>query len=163
MGPFTVGPVVDRRALGGWLSGPRSVAEAAGVDLGYPGKRLGLPEEGQNAVGGMTRRLVATFLDWTLAQLIVLGAMPDSTSGERAAPILGVFVLINLTLVSTIGAGIGGRLLGLRVARLDGGNPLPLHVLIRTLLLALVIPALFIDRDYRGVHDRLARSIVVKR
>ena len=149
--------------IGGWLSGPRSVAEAAGVDLGYPGQRLGLPEEGPNAVGGMTRRLVATFLDWTLAQLIVLGAMPGSTAGERAGPILGVFVLINVTLISTIGAGVGGRLLGLRVARLDGGNPLPLYVLVRTLLLALVIPALFIDRDYRGIHDRLARSIVVRR
>jgi uncharacterized RDD family membrane protein YckC len=149
--------------IGGWLSGPRSVAEAAGVDLGHPGKRLGLPEEGQNSVGGMTRRLVATFLDWTLAQLIVLGAMPDSTSGERAAPILGVFVLINLTLVTTVGAGLGGRLLGLRVARLDGANPSLGSVLIRTLLLALVIPALFIDRDYRGIHDRLAKSIVVRR
>ena len=149
--------------IGGWLSGPRSVAEAAGLDLGYPGKRLGLPEDGQNSVGGMTRRLVATFLDWTLAQLIVLGAMPDSTSGERAAPILAVFVLINLTLVTTVGAGVGGRLLGLRVARLDGANPSLGSVLIRTLLLALVIPALFIDRDYRGIHDRLAKSIVVRR
>ena len=149
--------------IGGWLSGPRSVAEAAGMDLGYPGKRLGLPEDGQNSVGGMTRRLVATFLDWTLAQLIVLGAMPDSTSGERAAPILAVFVLINLTLVTTVGAGVGGRLLGLRVARLDGANPSLGSVLIRTLLLALVIPALFIDRDYRGIHDRLAKSIVVRR
>jgi uncharacterized RDD family membrane protein YckC len=149
--------------IGGWLSGPRSVAEAAGLDLGYPGKRLGLPEDGQNSVGGMTRRLVATFLDWTLAQLIVLGAMPDSTAGERAAPILAVFVLINLALVTTVGAGVGGRLLGLRVARLDGANPSLGSVLIRTLLLALVIPALFIDRDYRGIHDRLAKSIVVRR
>lgn len=155
--------MVDRRALGGWLSGPRSVSEAAGIDLGYPGKRLGLPEEGQNSVGGMTRRLVATFLDWTLAQLIVLGAMPGSTSGERAAPILAVFALINLTLVTTIGAGVGGRLLGLRVARLDGANPMLPAVLIRTALLALVIPALFIDRDYRGIHDRLAKTIVVRR
>jgi uncharacterized RDD family membrane protein YckC len=155
--------MVDRRALGGWLSGPRSVAEAAGVDLGYPGQRLGLPEDGKNAVGGMTRRLAATFIDWTIAQLIVLGAMSDSTTGERAIPILGVFALINVTLISTIGAGVGGRLLGLRVSRLDGANPLPLYVLLRTLLLALVIPALFIDRDYRGWHDRAAGSIVVRR
>ncbi|GAA0604258.1 RDD family protein [Sporichthya brevicatena] len=155
--------MVDRRALGGWLSGPRSVAEAAGIDLGYPGERLGLPEEGPNAVGGMTRRLGATFIDWTIAQFVVLGAMPGSTAGERAAPILIVFALINLAMVTTIGAGIGGRLLGLRVARLDGGNPMLPAVAIRTLMLALVVPALFIDRDYRGVHDRLARSIVVRR
>jgi len=154
--------VVDRRALGSWLSGPR-LSEAAGVDLGYPGKRLGLPEEGQNSVASMSRRFAATFIDWTLAQFIVLGVMPGSTAGERAGPILGVFLLINLALVTTIGAGIGGRLLGLRVARLDGGNPLPLAVLILTVLLALVIPALFIDRDYRGIQDRLARCLVVRR
>jgi uncharacterized RDD family membrane protein YckC len=58
---------------------------------------------------------------------------------------------------------VGGRLLGLRVARLDGANPLPLAVLIRTLLLALVIPALFVDRDYRGIQDRLSRCLVVRR
>jgi uncharacterized RDD family membrane protein YckC len=154
--------VVDRRALGSWLSGPR-LSEAAGVDLGYPGKRLGLPEEGQNSVASMSRRFAATFLDWMVAQFIVLGAMPNSTAGERAGPILIAYLLINLALVSTIGAGIGGRILGLRVARMDGGNPLPLAVLIRTVLLALVIPALFIDRDYRGVQDRLAKVIVVRR
>ena len=154
--------MVDRRALGSWLSGPR-LSEAAGVDLGYPGKRLGLPEEGQNSVAGMSRRFAATFIDWTLAQFIVLGAMPNSTAGERAGPVLIAFLLINLALVTTIGAGIGGRILGLRVARMDGGNPLPLAVVVRTVLLALVIPALFIDRDYRGVQDRLAKVIVVRR
>lgn len=150
--------------LGGWLSGPRSVAEAAGIDLGYPGKRLGLPEEGPNAIGGLTRRLGATLIDWTVAQFIVLGMMPNSSPGERAVPILIVFALINLALVSTIGAGIGGRLLGLRVARLDGANPGPGGVLIRTLLLLLGgIPALFMDRDWRGLHDQAARSVVVRR
>lgn len=139
------------------------MSEAAGVDPGYPGKRLGLPEEGPNSVASMSRRFAATFIDWTLAQFIVLGAMPNSTAGERAGPVLGVFLLINLALVTTIGAGVGGRLLGLRVARLDGANPLPLGVLIRTLLLALVIPALFIDRDYRGVQDRLSGCLVVRR
>lgn len=150
--------------IGGWLSGPRSVAEAAGIDLGPPGKRLGLPLEGPNSVAGAGRRLAATFIDWTVAQFIVLGAMPGSTPGERAFPILGVYALINLALVSTIGAGIGGRLLGLRVARLDGANPSPAAVGIRTLLiLPLGIPALFMDRDHRGLHDRASNSVVVRR
>jgi uncharacterized RDD family membrane protein YckC len=156
--------MVDRRMVGGWLSGPRSVAEAAGVDLGPPGKRLGLPLEGANSVAGIGRRLAATFIDWTVSQFIVLGAMPGSTTGERAFPILGVYALINLALVTTVGAGIGGRLLRIRVARLDGANPSLGAVFLRTLLiLPLGIPAVFMDRDYRGLHDRATRTVVVLR
>jgi hypothetical protein len=34
---------------------------------------------------------------------------------------------------------------------------------VRTLLLVLVVPALIWDRDYRGLHDRAANSVVVRR
>lgn len=147
--------------MGSWLSGPRSFAEAAGVDLGHPGKRLGLPESGVNSVAGFGRRLSATFIDWMSAVLIVSawGLDPDA----RAAATLAVFAVINLALVATVGAGLGGRLLGVRVARLDGTNPPPVSVALRTFLMALVIPALIWDRDGRSIHDRLAHTVVVRR
>ncbi|MGQ0631105.1 MAG: RDD family protein [Sporichthyaceae bacterium] len=153
----------DRRALGSWLSGPRSLAEATGEELPPPGKRLGLPQEGPNSVAGLTRRLAATFIDWTIAQFIAAAFMPGSSTGDRSFAILLAFAVINLALVTTVGAGIGGRLLGLRVARLDGANPGIGAVLIRTLGIALVLPPLFNDRDYRGLHDRAARTVVVRR
>ncbi|MGQ0623513.1 MAG: RDD family protein [Sporichthyaceae bacterium] len=153
----------DRRALGSWLSGPRSLAEATGAQVPPPGKRLGLPEQGPNSVAGLSRRLAATFLDWMIAQLIAALFMPGSSAGERSFAVLLAFVVINVALVTTVGAGCGGRLLGLRVARLDGANPSLGAVLIRTLGIALVIPPLFNDRDYRGLHDRAARTVVVRR
>lgn len=149
--------------IGGWLSGPRSVAEAAGIDLGHPGKRLGLPPGGRNAIAGQGRRFGATFIDWMLAQLIALGLLPDANPGDRGVVTMAVFVVMNLALVTTIGAGIGGRLFGLRVARLDGANPNLLQVLLRTVLMAVVIPALIWDRDNRGLHDRASNSVVVLR
>lgn len=149
--------------IGGWLSGPRSVAEAAGLDLGHPGKRLGLPPEGGNSVAGLGRRLGATFIDWMLAQLIAVGMFPDANPGDRGVATMAVFVVMNVALVTTVGAGIGGRLLGLRVARLDGANPQLLPVLLRTVLMAVVIPALIWDRDNRGLHDRASNSVVVRR
>jgi uncharacterized RDD family membrane protein YckC len=149
--------------IGGWLSGPTSVAEAAGVDLGYPGKRLGLPENGQNSVASMGRRLAATFIDWMIATLIAAGVAPDPTPTQKVWITPAVFAVMNLALVSTLGAGIGGRVLGLRVARLDGANPNLATVAIRTLWLIPLIPALWIDRDHRGVHDRLAGTLVVRR
>lgn len=148
--------------LGSWLSGPQSFREAAGLEVAYPGKRLGLPEQGQHAVASFSRRLAATFIDWTIARLIVAG-IPTETGAEEAGLLLVVFGVLNLTLISTIGAGVGGRLLGLRVARLDGRNPLPGPVVVRTLFLLLVIPALIWDRDQRGLHDQAARCVVVRR
>jgi uncharacterized RDD family membrane protein YckC len=37
-----------------------------------------------------------------------------------------------------------------------------LDALVRTILLMLLIPAVIWDRDQRGLHDRLARTAVVR-
>jgi uncharacterized RDD family membrane protein YckC len=147
--------------IGSWLGGPRSLAQAAGIDLGYPGQRLGLPADGVNSVAGSGRRLAATMVDWLVALLIVSAMHPASRA--RGFVTLGVFALINITLIATVGAGIGGRLLRIRVARLDGSNPPVISVLLRTFLIALAIPPLIWDRDGRGLQDRFAHTVVVRR
>jgi uncharacterized RDD family membrane protein YckC len=73
------------------------------------------------------------------------------------------FALINLALVTTVGAGMGGMLLRTRVSRLDGTNPPLVSVLLRTFLIMLAVPALIWDRDGRGLHDRFAQTVVVRR
>ncbi|MFA1547424.1 RDD family protein [Actinomadura chokoriensis] len=142
-----------------WLSG----AGAAGADLGRPGERLGLPESGSGAVASYGRRLVALFLDWALSMLVAsllargLGWDPS----ERSMWTLVIFGLQAWVLTALLGVTIGKRLCGIRVARLDG-RPVGLGwALARTALLLLVLPALFWDRDYRGMHDRASNTIVV--
>lgn len=152
---------VDRRDIGSWLSGPRSVAEASGQTWGFPGQRLGLPETGVNSVAGFGRRLVATFVDWIVAMLIA-SAFTD-TANDQGWATLAVFAVLNIATISTVGAGIGGRLLRIRVARMDGANPPVISVVLRTFLLCLVIPAMIWDRDNRGLHDRFSYSVVVSR
>jgi uncharacterized RDD family membrane protein YckC len=56
----------------------------------------------------------------------------------------------------------GQRLLGLRVVRVDGGRLSLPRIVLRTLLLCLVIPAVVMDSDGRGLHDRAVGSIVVR-
>jgi uncharacterized RDD family membrane protein YckC len=56
----------------------------------------------------------------------------------------------------------GQRLLGLRVVRVDGGRLGLPRIVLRTLLLCLVIPAVIWDSHGRGLHDRAAGSIVVR-
>jgi uncharacterized RDD family membrane protein YckC len=103
-------------------------------------------------------------VDWLICDLIAAGLM-DYRLGQGGAGSfkpLGVFVLMNLLLVGTLGSTIGHRLLGIRVVRIGGATAGPFLVAIRTVLLALVIPAVIWDRDTRGFHDKIAGTVTVR-
>ncbi|WP_043638271.1 RDD family protein [Nonomuraea candida] len=141
-----------------WLGGVRS----AGVDLGYPGERLGLPEEGKGSISGWGRRIGALVIDWMICTWVVVQMLLRTDPAEAPwAPVL-VFALQYLLLVAWLGQTFGHRLMGIRVAAMDGGDPRLLPVLVRTVLLALVVPAAIWDRDHRGVHDRVSNTMVVR-
>lgn len=149
-----------RRSAGSWLGGVR----AAGADLGYPGERLGLPAEGSGAVASYGRRLLALVVDWGLSMLVAVfltAALHESAQG-RSLLTLAVFGAEVWVLTALTGTTLGKRVCGLRVARLDGRPVGPLWSLVRTVLLLVVVPALLWDRDYRGLHDRAANTIVVR-
>jgi len=65
-------------------------------------------------------------------------------------------------LLGTVGTTLGMRLLGIGVRRLDGGRLGWLWVIVRTVMLLLVIPAVVYDRDQRGLHDKAAGAIAVR-
>ncbi|MCT9141328.1 RDD family protein [Streptomyces violarus] len=152
----------NRQALGSWLSGPRAAAEEAGVDFGYRGEQLGLPEEGPGSIARPGRRLGALAVDWGLSLLIAYGLITQSynEAAQIWAPLI-LFALMVLT-VGTVGFTPGKRLLGLRVLALETGRVSPWRTLLRTVLLFLAIPALIWDRDGRGLHDRLAGTVEVR-
>ena len=52
--------------------------------------------------------------------------------------------------------------LGIHVVRLGGTPAGPLAALVRTLLLCLVIPAVIFDPDQRGLHDKAAKTVLVR-
>jgi len=69
-----------------------------------------------------------------------------------------------VTVVSLIlfGQTPGMRLLGLRLAHPRPGARLaPWRAVVRTALLGLLVPALLVDSDGRGLHDRLTGTAVV--
>ncbi|MFD5164137.1 RDD family protein [Streptomyces hawaiiensis] len=152
----------NRQALGSWLSGPRAAAEEAGVDFGYRGEQLGLPEEGPGSIARPGRRLGALAVDWGLCLLIAYGLITQSyhDAAQIWAPLI-LFALMVLT-VGSVGFTPGKRLLGLRVLALDTGRVSPWRAVLRTVLLFLAIPALIWDRDGRGLHDRLAGTVEVR-
>lgn len=150
-----------RRSTGSWLSGARS----AGADLGYPGQRLGLPEEGPGAVASYGRRLLALMVDWLVALLIaqILSAAFHWNAGTRSLATLAVFGVLAWLLSAIFGTTVGKRLAGIRLARLDGRPVGFLWSFERAVLLVLLIPAVLWDRDHRGLHDRAAETVVVVR
>ncbi|WP_327262149.1 RDD family protein [Streptomyces sp. NBC_01232] len=152
----------NRQAIGSWLSGPRAAAEEMGVDFGYPGQRLGLPQQGPGSVARFGRRLGAVAIDWIGCQLIAYGLITGGNLAATGDWTLGLFLVLTILTVGTVGFTPGKRILGLRVISESGGRLGILRVVLRTLLLALVIPALIWDRDGRGLHDRLARAVQVR-
>jgi uncharacterized RDD family membrane protein YckC len=154
---------VDKReAIGSWLSGPRAAAEEAGVDFGYRGEQLGLPQEGPGSIARPGRRLGALAVDWGMSTLIASQLITQSYDQTSSNWALLIFFVMSVLTLGTVGFTPGKRLFGVRVVALDSGTVNPLRALLRTVLLCLALPALIWDRDGRGLHDRLARTVEVR-
>jgi hypothetical protein len=157
---YTVLPV--GRMTGSWLGGPASAGLPADRAAGdYPGHALGLPRAGAGAVAGYGSRLLALLLDGVACVLIasLFGGFRWESQHYVNLAVLAVEYLV---LLPVGGQTLGMRLVRIRVVPLQGGR-LPLRwVVVRTLLLLVVIPALFSDRDQRGMHDRASGTVVVR-
>ncbi|MEU2419724.1 RDD family protein [Streptomyces sp. NPDC007851] len=152
----------NRQAVGSWLSGPRAALEEAGAEFGYRGEQLGLPEHGPGSVARPGRRLGALLVDWGLCVLIAYGLITKGYTPATSNWALLVFLVLGVLTVGTVGFTPGKRLFGLRVVGVETGRVQPLRALARTVLLCLAIPALVWDRDGRGLHDRLAKTVEVR-
>lgn len=145
--------MVDRKDLGSWLSGP----DTSNISK-FPGERLGRPESGRGSIARAGRRILALCIDWGLSYLIA-AAFLDSNPNA----ILAIFAAEQMVLVGTLGYSVGHRIMGIHVTTLDGGPPGLLTGVVRALLVCLVIPAIIVDADHRGLHDKAMKTILVRR
>lgn len=133
----------------------------------YPGERLGLPETGSRSVGRLGRRIGALAIDLAAATIIgfaFFSSVDPETGVPFANPIATnlIFVAIQIVFIPTIGGSPGHRLVGLRLARLNGEWIGLWRPIVRTLLLAIVIPALIWDADQRGLHDKAVGTVLIR-
>ena len=152
----------NRDAIGSWLSGPRAAAEDAGVEFGYRGRQLGLPEEGPGSIARPGRRFGALVVDWALCLLIAYGLVARGDRQSVANWTLLIFFVLSALTVGTLGSTPGKRIFRMRVVAVDGARLSFLWGLVRSVLLCLAIPALIWDRDGRGLHDKAARAVEVR-
>ncbi|MEU4623041.1 RDD family protein [Actinoplanes sp. NPDC023801] len=112
-----------------------------------------------NEPAGLGPRLGALVIDWVLCVLIAsLYASPN----EKAWPAVAVLVLANTFFLGLFGQTPGMRLFRVRCASYPDGGVIGLgRGLLRAVLLGLFVPAIILNSEGRGLHDRLAGSIVV--
>jgi uncharacterized RDD family membrane protein YckC len=115
-------------------------------------------------VAGFGRRLGAVCLDWAVAlgMTLLLFRQARYGSAESQLATMSLFALEVIILTWLSGASFGQRLLGMAVERTDGSRLSLGRVVLRTLLICLVIPALALDSDGRGLHDRAVDSVVLR-
>jgi uncharacterized RDD family membrane protein YckC len=127
----------------------------------YYGQRLGLPQDGPGSLATVGRRLAAILIDWAIAYgvaYLLVGDRLLKTGQFTAMSVLAVMYLVGLAIS---GSTLGMAALGLRVGSDQGGRASLYAVGMRTVLLFLVIPAVIWDADGRGLHDRVAHTIIV--
>lgn len=158
------GPVSNARgsSTSGDLGEPGDAAQE------WPGKNLGLPENGPGSVAGRGVRLGALVIDLALMALVTsLFVRVDLNQPEQMQHFnyvsVAVWYVVTVAMVGLFGFTPAKLLLGMRVVRLDGTSMVnPLRAMLRTLLLAVIVPAALVDADGRGLHDRLTGTVVVR-
>jgi len=133
----------------------------------YRGERIGLPENGPGSLAPTGVRLAAFVVDGVASALVAaLFVQGGHHSGAGRLP--GSWSLIPFAVDYVVGLLVAGRtlgmyLFGLRVVRVDRPAAVdPWRAVARTVLLALLVPAVVFDKDGRGLHDRFTDTAVVR-
>ena len=120
-------------------------------------------ESGPGSVARFGPRFNAFVVDAVLSIVVAVisGHRPPSAGYNLIVYV--AFLAIELVFVTVAGQTPGMRAAGVAVVRAsDGGRPRPGWVLIRTILLALLVPALLVDSSGRGLHDRAAGTAMLR-
>ena len=146
-------PLITRRDLAGWVDGP-----GGGLAGGrWPGDLLGLPEHGPTSMATAARRAVALVIDWFLA--LRASRLPFDSDAIATLLVFAAMHVLGLTLLATT---VGKAVCRIQVVRV-GGRPAGLpRILLRTALLCLVLPAVVVGPDGRGMHDKLADTVEIR-
>jgi uncharacterized RDD family membrane protein YckC len=147
------------------VPGARTTPPPAPDEL-YPGERLGLPQDGRGSLASWGARVLALCLDWAACMavaVLLFGSAVLTSNDWQSWMILATFVVETTLLGWLAGGSLGQLVCRIGVLRLDRA-PLGLpRAVLRAVLVALVLPALVIGPDRRGLHDMAAGTAVISR
>lgn len=133
----------------------------------FRGQRLGLPESGPGSLAPFGRRTLAFVIDLFASGLVAGLFVRRHDLPGAAGHLPGQWSLLPLAIDYVLGMVLLGRTLGmyltgLRIVRVDRRVAIgPLRAAARTVLLMLLVPAVVLDADLRGLHDRLTATAVI--
>jgi uncharacterized RDD family membrane protein YckC len=110
------------------------------------------------------RRILALLVDWVAClgvTVLVLGPAGWSGNSLSGFYTLLIYVLENTLFTALVGGSFGQLATRLRVVRVGGGRLDAGRALLRSVLIALVVPPLVFRPDGRGLHDLAVGSYVV--
>lgn len=132
----------------------------------HPGRTLGLPASGRGSLASWRARLAALLIDWAASMLVAVGAFGITVmTGHdwRSWMILAVFFVQRAVLTTLVGGSFGQLLARIAVVRLDGEPVGWLGSVVRAAMKCLVIPAVVIGAERRGLDDLMLGTVVVNR
>jgi len=107
----------------------------------------------------LLRRFAALMVDWIACLLIT-----NTFTSPITEPWVPVALLIAEygIFIGLFGQTLGMWVAGIRCVSVVDQRPVGIpRALLRGVMLALVVPALIMDEDKRGVHDRYATTVVI--
>jgi uncharacterized RDD family membrane protein YckC len=111
------------------------------------------------------KRILALIFDWGAAILVVQVIPNGPDYGTQSNSLLTLIVFATEVTLFTwmMGSSFGQRIVGLRVIDFySDSNPTFVQSLFRTFLIVVLVPPLLADAEGRGLHDRLAKTKIIK-
>ena len=127
---------------------------------------MGLPEAGPGSLAGWWPRIGALVGDWAASMAVAVGAFGVEVvagSGWRSFMTLAVFFVESSLLTALTGSSFGQLIARIGVTRVDGTPIGALRAIARSAMVCLVVPAVVIGPDRRGINDLLLGTVVVNR
>jgi uncharacterized RDD family membrane protein YckC len=111
------------------------------------------------------KRILALIFDWGAAILVVQVIPNGPDYGTQSNSLLTLIVFATEVTLFTwmMGSSFGQRIVGLRVIDFySDSNPTFVQSVSRTFLIVVLVPPLLADAEGRGLHDRLAKTKIIK-
>ncbi|MCQ9342237.1 RDD family protein [Corynebacterium kozikiae] len=149
-----------------WLDGPQIPAQFdQGQPSRWPGEALGLPKEGPGSLASVMRRACGVAIDWAicLGFAYLIHAFTGALGGVSTIVYM-LFIILGIVSVTLFARTPGQALLGMGVARIDVPSARVgfWRACARTVGTALIFPAVLVDADGRGIHDRATGTSTVR-
>lgn len=133
---------------------------------GYPGQSLGLPAAGRGSLASWNSRLWALVIDWAVCMILaraVFGSKVNTGIHWQMFTPMALFFVEKWLLTAFAGSSFGQLVCRVGVTTLDGQPIGWWRSLARAAMKLIIVPAVVIGAERRGLDDISLGTVVVNR